>query len=288
MLGSAQLDYYAAAGPMTALEDDPATAGLPDDTAGIVRVVQGLLLHDAWAERYGVRIADDRRWEIGLRSASDMVRRIRQLDPARPLGEARPPERRLFGNCRHFTVLTCALLRRAGRPARARCGFGAYFERERHVDHWVVELWDDGAHRWRRLDAQIDEFQRRALELDFDPADLPEGQFLAGGEAWRLCRAGAADPDRFGVYDWWGRWMVRNNVVRDLAALNKVELLPWDSWGLMDHASAVGAGAEDALIDEVAALTAAGDWPAWRARYEADDRLRAPRDWPVPAELAGA
>jgi hypothetical protein len=32
------------------------------------------------------------------------------------------------GVCRHFTLLHVAMLRTQGIPARARCGFGAYFE----------------------------------------------------------------------------------------------------------------------------------------------------------------
>jgi len=41
----------------------------------------------------------------------------------------------------------------------------------------------------------------------------------------------------FGVHEVehaWGIGEVRGNAVRDLAALNKVEMLPWDEWGRMD------------------------------------------------------
>ena len=31
----------------------------------------------------------------------------------------------------------------------------------------------------------------------------------------------------------YGYWFIAGNLVRDLAALNKVELLPWDDWGAM-------------------------------------------------------
>src|SRR6266568_3527769 len=78
---TAMLDYYAAPGPMTALDASDGLVGLSGDVAGIVRVVQGLLLHEAWAERYGFDIPSERRWESGLRSAGDMLRRVRQLDP---------------------------------------------------------------------------------------------------------------------------------------------------------------------------------------------------------------
>ena len=51
---------------------------------------------------------------------------------------------------------------------------------------------------------------------------------------------------------------MRGNVVRDLAAFAKRELLPWDGWGLMADMHESDA-AELALLDRVAALTLAGD-----------------------------
>jgi len=48
--------------------------------------------------------------------------------------------------------------------------------------------------------------------------------------------------------------------VRDLAALNRVEMLPWDEWGRM-HASYDGeTGADyDDLMDTIATVTASDD-----------------------------
>jgi Transglutaminase-like superfamily len=48
-------------------------------------------------------------------------------DPAALAAVLRPPQTRLPGNCRHFTVLMTALLRAHGTAARARCGFGGYY-----------------------------------------------------------------------------------------------------------------------------------------------------------------
>lgn len=209
-----------------------------------------------------------------------MVDRIREQDSS-PLDATRAPERRLVVNCRHFAVLTCAVLRRAGLPVRARCGHATYFEPGAFIDHWIVELWDLAGGRWRRVDPDLSVRER---DLDFDTFDMPDGRFLSGGEAWRLIRGGGADPDRFGVHEWWGAWFVRNNVVRDLAALNGVELLPWDAWGPMDRESPLGEGPADDLIDEVAAVTATASWPRLRELYEGDGRLTAPLEPEVPAD----
>ena len=106
------------------------------------------------------------------------------------------------------------------------------------------------------------------------PDDLAPGEFLTGGEAWQACRAGA-DPMTFGVLgvDYaWGIAEVRGNAIRDLAALNKVEMLPWDEWGRM-HASYEGeTGTDyDELMDAIATVCDSGDDAATRDLYESED-----------------
>ena len=55
-----------------------------------------------------------------------------------------------------------------------------------------------------------------------------------------------------------GLWFVRGNLVRDLTARAKRELLPRDGWGLMATREESDA-TELALLDRVAELTQAGD-----------------------------
>ena len=107
------------------------------------------------------------------------------------------------------------------------------------------------------------------------PPDLPPDQFLSGGDAWRRCQAGTEDGDDFGIADMWGKWFIPGNVLRDLASLNKVEMLPWDAWGALDPADDDDHTTDEALVDELAAVTTSGDHAAIRARYQADD-VRAP------------
>ena len=273
-----ELAYYATPGPMTTLDPkSDAFQQLPEDPLALGPVVQGLILHEFWAAQYGIEIPPTRADEVETRAASAMVELIRRLDPA-PLSRSRPPDRRMIGNCRHFSTLTCALLRRSGIPARARCGFATYFESDRYIDHWVVEHWEPTLARWRRVDNQLDDVQREALGLDFDTTDLPAGSFLDAAEAWQLCRSGGADPERFGILDFWGIWFVRNNVVRDLAALNKMELLPWDGWGLMTLAEEHATEPASGLIDKVADAIVADAWLECRGLYEEHDLLRVPED----------
>ena len=181
----AELAYYASQGPIT----DPgpqarALAGLPGDLRGLTRVVQGLVFHYFADEGiFGWRPPPERIAEIDTRHASAMLARLAALD-ARPLTEPRPPERRLVGCCRDFTVLLCTLARAQGIPVRARVGFARYFSPDFHVDHEIVEWWDAGQHRWRLADPELSERHLDHYRIGFDPFDVPRDQFLVGGGAW--------------------------------------------------------------------------------------------------------
>ena len=81
------------------------------------------------------------------------------------------------------------------------------------------------------------------LRLEFDPLDVPRDQFVIAFDAWKQARAGKADPNVFGIMDMKGLWFIAGNVLRDLAALNNMEMLPWDVWGAMPQPGRLGAGA---------------------------------------------
>jgi Transglutaminase-like superfamily len=270
------LTHYSTPGPMTDFAGVPAEVfeDLPDEPPALCRTVQGLIVHEFWAHAYGYDVPENRLSDLQTRSVAEMTERILSLNPA-PLAVARPVEHRMVGNCRYFSTLSCALLRRAGIPARARCGFADYFERARFVDHWITEYWDGDEGRWIRIDAQLDAVQRAALAPAFNTEDQPEGRFLPAGEAWHRCRQGTADPGAFGILDMWGLWFVHNNVIRDLAALNKMELLPWDVWGPMAVMTDPDAAALD-RADSIADVLTGDDTDAIRSMYEDSDDLRVP------------
>jgi hypothetical protein len=282
------LAYYSQPGGMTLpgrLSD--LFSNQPNDLPGLVKVVQSSLVHVFWAERCGLHLSEEQKQTLQIRPVSQKLACMRETDP-RPLTASRPLEQRQAGNCRDFSLLLCALLRHQGRPARARCGFGAYFLPGHYEDHWVCEVWDAGQERWVLVDAQIDAFQRQALALTFDPLDVPRDQFIVAGQAWQMCRAGEADPACFGIFDMNGIWFIWGNVVRDFLALNKVEILPWDWWPspywskqLQDPPAPEH---EMAFYDRLAALTLAVEesFPEVRRFYETEVQIQPPSDWYSP------
>ncbi|MGH7913602.1 MAG: transglutaminase-like domain-containing protein [Candidatus Binataceae bacterium] len=276
-------EYYEHCGPMTSVDTHAADfSALPRDVAALCEVIQGVLIHrDMAAFAYGVTLSDERKNDTHVRRIGDVLARILALDH-RPLTVARKPGDRIAGVCRHFSLMLCAILRGQGVPARVRCGFGAYFTSGKFEDHWACEYWNAGQARWILVDAQLDAVQRKVLHPDFDPLDVPRDRFIIAGDAWQMCQAGRAKADRFGlshIAGLCGMWFIAGNVLRDLASLNRMELLPWDVWGLMQmHDAGLLDGEKGALLDRVAVLTLKGDgaFSEIRAIYQ-DDRFRVPR-----------
>lgn len=270
------ISFYTGHGPIT----DPRSRGqlydsLPSDVKDMVEVIQGLFLHVFWGERYGVTLTLSQRQHVQSRTVETVLNMIQRIDPA-PLDRPRPYEKRFFGNCRDHSVLLCSMLRAKGIPARARCGFSRYFRPGRFEDHWVCEYWNSVNRRWVMVDAQLDQLQREALNILFDPLDMPAGQFVTGAEAWRMCRSGSADPDHFGIFDMRGLWFVRGDFIRDAAALNKVELLPWDGWGLADKGDGDLTREDLALLDRLADRVVE-DSPEVLSLYQGTPGLKVPR-----------
>jgi len=273
--------YYLGHGAMTAKGARFAElSALPTDLAQLCDAIQGVLIHsDITAWLYDVKLPEVRLNEKHIRPLAQMLTRIRELVP-QPLTVRREPKDRMAGVCWHFTELLCTTLRNQGIPARARVGFGAYFNPGKFEDHWVGEYWNAAQRRWNLVDAQLDAIQRNTFKVDFDPRDVPRDRFIIAGDAWQQCRSGRADPAAFGLspINLKGLWFIAGNILRDLAALNRMELLPWDVWGMMPRNDAELGPEKMALLDKLAALTTAGDeaFPELRRLYESDERLRVP------------
>lgn len=268
---------YSVPGPLTDLAaiSPQVLERIPDEPVDICGPAHTLVIQPRDARSLG--LPDARFSENQLRPAAALIGALLALDSA-PLDIPRSPDRRVIGTCRHFAVLSCALLRCRGVAARARCGFATYFQPGQGLDHWITEYWHAQDKRWVRIDSEI-----LGQSILPEPEDLRPGQFLTGGEAWQAFRRGDIDAARFGVYGTgnWGPAEIRGNAIRDLAALNKVEMLPWDEWGRMDASYKGRTGADyDELLDTIADVCAADDSSAVADLY-ARDELR------VPEELTG-
>ena len=269
------LDYYAAPGRFTSVDDGELPTG---DIGEVVATVQGLLIYDVVAEAfYGVDLPPYQAEAIHERDSARLLAMVRTVDP-RPLGDPRPPGRRVGARCHAFSRLTVTLLRSAGVPARARCGFGAYFRPGWLEDHWVAELWNPAVERWQMADAQLDETWRAMIGFTGDPLAITSSEFVTAGHAWQAWRRGDLDAGRCGLsaIDEHGAHWIAHNLRLDLASLNKVEMLPWDVWGAGWEPGDQPTEAVLQLFDRVAELTVDPDarFADLRAIYETDTSLR--------------
>ncbi len=269
------LAFYATPGRFTTLPSDSFS---DEDIRRVVDVVRGLLIYDVVAQPfYGVELGPDQLETIHERDTARLLAAVRAID-ARPLDEARPPGSRVGARCHVFSRLTVAFLRAAGVPARARCGFGAYFRPGWYEDHWVAEYWNAREGRWRMVDAQIDATWREMLGYTGDDFDVSATEFLTAGAAWQAWRRGDLDASRCGLsgIHEHGAYWIAGNLRLDFASLNKVEMLPWDVWGAGWAPGGEPTDAQLAFFDGVAELTMDmdGTFRALRERYDTDADLR--------------
>ena len=271
------LSFYAAPGVMTTAGElayllDP----LPRDIPGLCQVVQGLLIQPLLAELYAVDLTSTQKKEVNIRPALDMLRLMHQLDP-RPLATQRPANERVVGTCRDHAVLLATFLRHQGRPARVRPGFAAYLGPDLIHDHSITEVWEPDPGQWLQVDAQIDAIQAKHLQLTFDPTHLPGGQFFTAAQAWAACRAGKAKSGSFGANRKRRGWaFLRAQLLREMAALNKVEVLAGENWWDL------GAKSEDQLnaderkfLDQIAAAANTENFEELHILFD-DPRFRDP------------
>ena len=238
------LKFYSSPGKVTDLKDfrnliEPLT----DNPDYICQMVQGLLVHGGWLDRYGVEY----RAERDVENVSDMgllLERILDLNDS-PLSFPRLPQDRVIASCREYATLAVAIMRAKRIPARCRVGFASYLGSNGEIeDHWIVEYWN--GKRWILTDPQIDPTQLSFLQklghntiiLDDDteikcpysinPRFIKERyDFLNAATIWLTCRKGSFSPDKCGIGTHRGYWFIRGQVLRDFAALNKVETVPY-------------------------------------------------------------
>lgn len=269
------LDFYATPGRFTRLDDSEFSSG---DIREVVEVVQGLLVYDVVAQPfYGVSLTPAQADAIHERDSARLLDAARAVD-SRPLHQTRPAANRVGARCHAFSRLTVAFLRAAGVPARARCGFGAYFRPGWLEDHWVAEYWNSAAARWQMVDAQLDVTWQDMIGFDGDPFAITTSEFVTAGHAWQQWRRGERDAGRCGlsaIGEHGAHW-IAGSLRLDLASLNKVEMLPWDVWGAGWEPGEQPTDAVLHYFDIVAELTVDPDarYAELRKRYEADDSLR--------------
>lgn len=252
------LSYFAAQSPLT----DPGEYSsmlpdLPKEAPEICRIIQGLFLNHE--ERYKYPIVNERLLETHSRYISVVLKEVLALDK-RPLSEARPEADRFLASSSDYANLFCAIARAHGIPARKRAGFRPDGP-ESFRSHELAEYWDGNA--WQQV----------------DPSGLCQGQFMPAAQAWQACRSGQTAPEQFQDEQSKGLTVVRANLLLDLAAMNKLELLNWDRYGWMMRPFKDFSDRAWEILDQVAELLLAGDkaLDELQALYAREEGIQVPR-----------
>ena len=251
----------------------------PDAIEDIVARVQEMLIYDAVARPfYEVDLSVERQADISLRH-SEMILDSAMLYGCR-LTESNHPSSKVAARCNNFCLLTLAAFRAKEIPVRSRSGFGTYFAPGKFEDHWIVEIYDVKKEEWRILDPTFDPIWIEQLRIEHDVLDLPIGAFLSASVVWQRCRKGEINPLDVGIHHvgLYGLEIVAASLVRDIAALCKVELLPWDIWGAQPYPGTDLDEAALSYFDELAAILSdpIGNFGSIQHRFNSDKRLKPP------------
>ncbi|KAJ6784504.1 hypothetical protein PWT90_03669 [Aphanocladium album] len=260
-------EYWLGHSPVSQPGEDAlaAIAALPSDIASLHHAANQLVLHYVAMKKH---VLPERKYEIQTRYADAMFTRIFTRGPGATLSEDRLPVDKSVGCCRDSALLFVALARSKGYAARIRVGFNAYTAEGYMQDHTVAEVWDPATERWRLVDADIPaSFERVVQGQKVDLLDLRPGvDFQTAPQAWLALQNGTApvDANNYTGYvssppELRGRAFVAHNVLHDLAALDKKELLLWEEWGTRVEYNTAVPEAEERMMDEVAAVTQHAD-----------------------------
>lgn len=223
----------------------------------IARWISSFMQHPRGAESEERGFTPEQAADLELRSVAEIL----SIVVERNLLEGGGAQPKVGGVCRDFAILAVSRFRELGTP------------------DWLCE-WHDGG-RWKRLDLEF----AAVGGVSFDTLDVPRARFLTAGEAWFRIKDEPEIASRFGVSSLGlgGEWFVAGSLLREVAALRKLELKPWDYWGLSKDLSPVSTELSDqarTTLDQLASRlrTVAIDG-------EDEDEPEALADWPLPEEV---
>ncbi|MGW2292633.1 transglutaminase-like domain-containing protein [Streptomyces phaeochromogenes] len=261
-----EAQFYASQSPASDLGGWKGLKGYSQDVSTLAAAVRGLLISKEESAVRRNQVPSDREDSQGSLSASEL---LHDLEGWRTSSSYE--EERYVGTGRDFALLLCGFSRELGIPARVRCGYATYLLPGFHQEHWVAEYWhpDFG---WCLADARelANHENIRLSHTGFDPMRVPRDDFIVAGEAWQGYRQGDFTASGFGVSpDIAGVGHVRSSVLRDLAALNKIEVGATDTWDFPDG--------DEELLDTVAQIESrGGDLEEIRGLYADHPSLQVP------------
>lgn len=236
-----------------------------------VQLVQDACLDYHLRDKYPVQ--NERFLETNSRYVDDILGSIAALEKNVTLSSietGRPKDMCAVSNTSQYANLLLCLLRSEGIPCRKRVGFirdedvyGVieYGDKLSGFEtHEIVEYYQDGG--WKKA----------------DPQGLERFEFIPAAEVYKKVRAGELDADEYKDAEESGLKVVIENLMLDLAAVNKWEMLAWDRYGWMQRGLEEYSVRTWQILDQAAdALTSDPfDTETLKAIYESEEGLMVP------------
>lgn len=201
---------------------------LPSDIPSLVHLCQSWVCHYldlVWLNNTA-RFVD--RVDLQMRFIVDMLQSVK-------LQNNGSSQYKMVGVCWHIALFLCSILRSQGTPCRLRLGFSDYQSSGYCHDDVIVEVYSFDHNVWHRVDVRTTPklIDYLGLSINFNLYDVPEPRFLPAYKVWQQMRAGKIDANLYGTSQFRGAWYIKNCMLRDLMYVLKVDLLLWDTFGLM-------------------------------------------------------
>ena len=189
---------------------------MPESIGEICKIINYTLIHLSKVNQFiGLKYTE--RDDEKLQNIEDILEELVKRN-LRGLTMERKPDERLILACGHFARLFASIVKYKGIPTRVRVGFAPYLSglsENKHVDHWICEVWNKEENRWMLVDPDVQ-------LIDFD-----RNNFEFANEAWINARRGKINPENYGYYKWWGLDYIKGNLCHDFFACLNEELIYW-------------------------------------------------------------
>jgi hypothetical protein len=190
---------------------------LPDSISEICEIINHTIIHPVKVDQF-TGLKNTKREDDKFQDIEDILAELVKRNSG-GLTMNRKPEERIILACGHFARMLASIMKYKGIPARVRVGFASYLSpagENKHVDHWICEIWNQKENRWMLVDPDIQmiDFERNKFEL--------------ANDTWINARCNKINPEKYGYYEWWGLGYIKGNLCHDFFACLNEELIYWE------------------------------------------------------------
>lgn len=168
---------------------------LPNDLKELTFLINNQYIHRIVLFRsylHSSKLKDEYPW-YNYRSHDDILLTVPSITAelfrldSRGFTNQRENKDKVIITCRYASILLASILKSKGYSARVRSGFGKYFDKDKYIDHWLVEYYSIEDKKWILVDADTltcSQFK------NYNNIDVNRSYFFTAAQAWLSVRSG--------------------------------------------------------------------------------------------------